>query len=99
MLHSKIETIQNGYVINNKPKFSKKTAFSPSTLTWNHGECPRFWYLAFEGAIFEDNSDAYGVANRTSGTLSHDRIQDAMIKAGILDETMELETERKYGKQ
>ena len=94
-----IKAIENGYTAKIKPKFTKKQYFSPSTLTWGAGECARFWYLAFDGAIFHDDADAYGVANRTSGTLSHDRIQDAMINAGILDETMEFETERKYGKQ
>ena len=94
-----IKAIERGYTANIKPKFTKKQYFSPSTLTWGSGECARFWYLAFDGAVFHDDADAYGVANRTSGSLSHDRIQDAMINAGILDETMELETERKYGKQ
>jgi CRISPR/Cas system-associated exonuclease Cas4 (RecB family) len=94
-----IEAIEHGYTAEIKPKFTKKYSFSPSTLTWGPGECARFWYLAFDGAVFEDNADAYGVANRTSGSLSHDRIQDAMIKADILDKDMEFETERKYGKQ
>ena len=94
-----IAAIEAGYTADIKPKFTKKYSFSPSTLTWNHGECARFWYLAFDGAVFHDDADAYGVANRTSGTLSHDRIQDAMIKANVLDETMEFETDRKYGKQ
>jgi hypothetical protein len=94
-----IEAIQQGYIADIKPKFTKKYSFSPSTLTWGPGECSRFWYLAFDGAVFYDNADPYGVANRNSGSLSHDRIQDAMISADILDKTMEFETDRKYGKQ
>jgi CRISPR/Cas system-associated exonuclease Cas4 (RecB family) len=94
-----VEAIQQGYVADIKPKFTKKYSFSPSGLAWGSGECARFWYLAFDGAVFYDNADPYGVANRNSGTLSHDRIQDAMISADILDKTMEFETERKYGKQ
>jgi CRISPR/Cas system-associated exonuclease Cas4 (RecB family) len=78
-----IEKINSGYTINNIPKHTQKKTFAPSTLTWNHGECARYWYLAFNGAEFEDNADAYGVANRTSGTMSHNRIQDAMLNAGI----------------
>jgi CRISPR/Cas system-associated exonuclease Cas4 (RecB family) len=81
-----IEKIQSGYTINNTPKHQQKKTFAPSTLTWNHGECARYWYLAFSGAEFEDNADAYGVANRTSGTLSHNRIQDAMLNAGVAKE-------------
>ena len=94
-----VDAIQQGYVADIKPKFTKKYTFSPSTLTYGAGECARFWYLAFDGAVFYDNADPYGVANRTNGSLSHDRIQDAMIKADILDKDMEFETERKYGKQ
>jgi CRISPR/Cas system-associated exonuclease Cas4 (RecB family) len=81
-----IEKIESGYTINNTPKHQQKKTFAPSTLTWNHGECARYWYLAFNGAEFEDNADAYGVANRTSGTLSHNRIQDAMLNAGVAKE-------------
>jgi CRISPR/Cas system-associated exonuclease Cas4 (RecB family) len=79
-LISKIET---GYVVNNIPKHTQKKTFAPSTIAYNHGECARYWYLAFDGVEFEDNSDAYGVANRTNGTLSHARIQQAMMDAGI----------------
>lgn len=94
------EAIQAGYTAKLKPKFSKKTTFAPSTLTYGAGECARYWYLAFDGAIFHDNADAYGVANRTSGTLSHDRIQDAVMNAGLLYEGMEFDPEpSKYKKQ
>jgi CRISPR/Cas system-associated exonuclease Cas4 (RecB family) len=95
-----VEAIQQGYVADIKPKFTKKYSFSPSGLAWGSGECARFWYLAFDGQVFYDDASPFGVANRNSGTLSHDRIQDAMISADILDKTMEFETtERKYGKQ
>lgn len=82
-----IEAINNGYTVKNLPKHTQKKTFAPSTLTWNHGECARYWYLAFDGAEFEDNSDAYGVANRTNGTLAHGRIQEAMANAGIAKES------------
>jgi len=78
-----VEKINTGYTINNEPKHQIKKTFAPSTLVYNHGECPRYWYLAFSGATFEDNSDAFGVANRTNGTKSHDRIQQALINSGI----------------
>lgn len=94
------EVISQGYVAKIKPKFTKKYSFSPSTLVYGAGECARFWYLAFDGQIFYDSATPYGVANRNNGSLSHDRIQDAMIDSGILDDSMEFETaERKYGKQ
>ena len=78
-----VEKINTGYTINNEPKHQIKKTFAPSTLVYNHGECPRYWYLAFSGVTFEDNSDAFGVANRTNGTKSHDRIQQALINSGI----------------
>lgn len=82
-----IAKIQHGYIANRGPKFQKKNSFAPSTIAYSHGECPRYWYLAFEGAVFEDNADAYGGANMTSGTKSHERIQQAMADAGILKDS------------
>lgn len=73
-----IEKIQEGYVINRVPKHQTKKSFAPSTIAYSHGECPRYWFLAFNGATFEDNADAYGAANMTAGTKSHERIQEAM---------------------
>jgi CRISPR/Cas system-associated exonuclease Cas4 (RecB family) len=73
-----IEKINSGYTVNRVAKFTTKKTFAPSTIAYSHGECPRYWYLAFEGAVFEDNADAYGAANMTAGTKSHERIQEAM---------------------
>ena len=95
-----IEKIESGYMTKTKPKFTKKNNFSASALTYGAGECPRYWYLAFDGAVHYDNSDAYGVANRTNGSLGHERIQEAIAASGLLDETMEPDPlERKYNKQ
>jgi CRISPR/Cas system-associated exonuclease Cas4 (RecB family) len=79
-----IEKIKSGYTVKRVDKFQTKTSFAPSTIAYSHGECPRYWYLAFEGAMFADNADAYGGANMTAGTKSHERIQQAMEDAGIL---------------
>jgi CRISPR/Cas system-associated exonuclease Cas4 (RecB family) len=79
-----IEKINSGYIANRGPKHQQKKTFAPSTIAYSHGECPRYWYLAFDGQTFEDNADAYGAANMTAGTLSHGRIQAAMKDAGIL---------------
>lgn len=73
-----IEKIRSGYTVNRIDKFTQKKTFAPSTIAFSHGECPRYWYLAFNGAMFEDNADAYGGANMTAGTKSHERIQEAM---------------------
>ena len=79
-----ITKIQSGYTVNRVPKFQQKKTFAPSTIAFSHGECARYWYLAFNGGVFEDNADAYGGANMTNGTKSHERIQQAMRDAGIL---------------
>ena len=81
-----ISKIQHGYIINRVDKFQQKKTFAPSTIAFSHGECPRYWYIAFEGAVFTDNADAYGGANMTAGTKSHERIQQAMMDAGVLKE-------------
>jgi CRISPR/Cas system-associated exonuclease Cas4 (RecB family) len=95
-----VEEMEKGYTIDLKPKFTKKYTFAPSTLTYGAGECARYWYLAFDGAVFTDNADAYGVANRSQGTLSHDRLQGAILKSGLLQEGMEFDPEpSKYKKQ
>jgi CRISPR/Cas system-associated exonuclease Cas4 (RecB family) len=73
-----IQKIQHGYIINRVDKHQQKKTFAPSTIAFSHGECPRYWYIAFEGATFTDNADAYGGANMTAGTKSHERIQQAM---------------------
>ena len=80
------EKIQSGYTVNRISKQTQKKTFAPSTIAYGHGECPRYWYLAFDGQMFEDNADAYGAANMTAGSLSHGRIQKAMKDAGILIE-------------
>ena len=79
-----IDKINYGYIAKRVDKFQTKKTFAPSTIAFSHGECPRYWYLAFEGANFTDNADAYGGANMTAGTKSHERIQQAMADAGIL---------------
>lgn len=73
-----IEKINSGYTIKRVAKQTQKKSFAPSTLAFSHGECARYWYLAFDGGMFEDNADAYGAANMTAGTKSHERIQEAM---------------------
>lgn len=94
-----IAKIHEGYTSSRSAKHQQKKSFAPSTIAYGHGECPRYWYLAFQGGTFEDYSDAYAVANMTSGTLSHSRIQTAMLNAGLakpfVDDNNELTTEFK----
>jgi CRISPR/Cas system-associated exonuclease Cas4 (RecB family) len=79
-----IEKIKSGYIANRGPRHQQKKTFAPSTIAYGHGECARYWFLAFEGGTFEDNADAFAGANMTNGTKSHERIQKAMEDAGFL---------------
>jgi len=92
-----IDKINSGYIANRGPKHTTKKTFAPSTLAWGYGECPRYWYLAFEGNIFESSDTPYGVANMTSGTMSHDRIQQAMLDSGVAVPYIDEEKTEKTG--
>lgn len=81
-----ISKIEEGYTINRKSEFKTKKSFSPSTLVYGSGACPRYWFLAFSGAEFEDDADAYAAANMQSGIDAHARIQKAITDAGIMVE-------------
>lgn len=61
-----------------------KVSFSPSSLGYGSGNCPRYWYLAFNGAFFIDDNDAISIANMAQGTQAHERIQSAIKKMGLL---------------
>lgn len=55
--------------------FTQKKSFSPSSVGYGYGNCPRYWYMAFTGANFVDDNDAQAVANMQYGTEAHARLQ------------------------
>jgi len=63
-----------------KAGFTQKKTFAPSTIGYGHGKCARYWYLAFNGAEFEDTADYKGKANMENGTFVHDRLQSRLSK-------------------
>lgn len=69
----------------NRSGFKTKKSFSPSTLGWNHGTCPRYWYIAFSGAEFVEEIDSMSQANMDNGSYSHERIQKTIGQMGILE--------------
>ena len=79
-----VDKIKEGYALQRKASFKKRDSFTPSTLTYGAGKCPRFWYLWFEGNESDVKTDWYSVANMDSGTDRHGRIEKAMESAGIL---------------
>jgi hypothetical protein len=53
----------------NQSGFKQKTTFSPSTIGYGHGNCGRYWFIAFEGAEFEEKFDAMARANMENGKV------------------------------
>ena len=70
----------------NGVSFKKKNTFSPSTVGYGYGTCPRYWSLAFTGTEFKDSFNAQGMAAMNAGSQAHERIQGAMQKADLVKE-------------
>lgn len=77
--------LDDAYLATKRPDQKQtKVSFSPSSLGYGSGNCPRYWYLAFSGAMFIDNNYAQAIANMAQGTQAHERIQDLIKKMGVL---------------
>lgn len=87
-----IKALEGAYLEQKRPnKFTKKQTFSPSSIGYGHAVCPRYWYLAFDGAPFVETNDAKSVAVMDSGTAAHSRLQKSLRLAGVLaDEEVEV---------
>jgi CRISPR-associated protein Cas4 len=59
----------------NKKEFIKKDTFSPSTIGYQSGRCPRRWVMAFRGAEFNQQYESQSADTMASGTDAHERIQ------------------------
>jgi CRISPR/Cas system-associated exonuclease Cas4 (RecB family) len=70
----------------NLDRYAKKHTFSPSTVGYGYGMCPRYWFIAFNGCDFEDNFDAIAIANMENGKQAHERIQTLLEGAGLAKE-------------
>lgn len=64
-------------------KETTKVSFAPSGLGYS-GSCPRYWFYAFNGSMFEYSSDPLAVANMNAGTDSGARLAKMLDRAGIL---------------
>lgn len=64
-------------------EFTQKKTFSPSGVGYGNGNCPRYWFIAFNGAEFTNETDSMGVSNMDNGTYVHDRIQKNMAKTSV----------------
>lgn len=79
------QALEEAYLLNQRqPSFKKKKTFSPSSIGYGNATCARYWYIAFDGAVFEENNDALGIANMAYGTDAHARIEKLFEDAGLL---------------
>jgi CRISPR/Cas system-associated exonuclease Cas4 (RecB family) len=90
--HKLALALEEAYLMQRRPaKFTKKQTFSPSSIGYGNATCARYWYLAFDGAVFEDDNDALGIANMSYGTQAHTRIEKLFKDAGLLiDQEIEI---------
>lgn len=80
-----LNALEQGYLMQKRAdQHTQKQTFSPSSLAYGHGTCPRYWYLAFEGNDFVETTDAKGVVTMANGTAAHSRIQEALTSAGVM---------------
>lgn len=65
----------------------RKKTFSPSSIGYGHGNCARYWFIAFTGEEFDEKFDATAIANMLNGTYAHERLQKIIEDTGVLKET------------
>ncbi len=76
---------EDGYLLQKREdKLTTKKTFSPSSIGYGHGTCPRYWALAFNGVVFKDNTDPLGFATMASGTAAHTRLEKLLEAQGCL---------------
>jgi CRISPR/Cas system-associated exonuclease Cas4 (RecB family) len=82
-------------VINSKARkdsFKTKKSFSPSGVGYGSGTCPRYWFLAFSGVEFVEQTDALGILNMENGSYVHERLQkmltDSDLEVSLEDEIL-----------
>ena len=90
------EMLDNAYLNTKRGnQVTTKTSFSPSSFGYGNGTCPRYWYMAFSGAMFIDDNDAQAIANMSQGTQAHERLQKLIASSGKLKHE-ELEIKNEY---
>lgn len=80
-----ISVIEDAYLKSRRPnQFTLKVSFAPSSIGYGNANCPRYWYLAFDGGDFVENTEARNLAMMQSGTDAHARLQRTLAAAEIL---------------
>jgi CRISPR/Cas system-associated exonuclease Cas4 (RecB family) len=94
--HAIARIVEQGYLnMRRESGVIQKQTFSPSTIGYGHGTCPRYWYIAFTGAWFDESrTDAMGMAAMGYGTDEHAKLEKMFEDAGILvDKEIEIKIE------
>jgi CRISPR/Cas system-associated exonuclease Cas4 (RecB family) len=88
------EKLEAAYLtLDNRDKFTTKKSFAPSSVGYGKGNCPRYWFYAFNGVEFVEDNDALSKANMMYGTEAGKRIAALLDEAGLL---IEAEVEVKH---
>lgn len=87
------EIIEAGFDTYNTERYRQKKSFAPSQIGFGHGKCPRYWYIAFDGAMFVEENDATGIGNMKSGIASHERIGDLLKRSDLQLKGLEVKLE------
>jgi CRISPR/Cas system-associated exonuclease Cas4 (RecB family) len=85
--------IEDAYESYNGIVETKKKSFAPSKIGFGSGRCPRYWYIAFDGAPFDDKKTAKSVANMRSGIDAHERLGELFKRSTLEVEHIELPLE------
>jgi CRISPR/Cas system-associated exonuclease Cas4 (RecB family) len=88
-----IKIIEDAYESYNEVVETKKKSFAPSKIGYGSGKCPRYWYIAFDGAEFDDPKDARAIANMKNGIASHDRLGELFKRSSLEIESIERKLE------
>lgn len=83
--------IDRAYEAMNEPVYKQKTSFAPSTIGYGHGKCPRYWYIAFDGAMFVEVRKGEDYANMQTGTDAHERLGQLLESSDLDIKALELE--------
>lgn len=75
--------IEDAYASYNEVVETKKKSFAPSKIGFGSGRCPRYWFIAFEGAPFDDPKDPKSIANMKSGIAAHDRLGELFKRSKL----------------
>jgi len=87
------EIIEDAYASYNGIVETKKKSFAPSKIGFGSGRCPRYWYIAFDGAPFDDVKTPKSVANMRSGIDAHERLGELFKRSTLDVEHIELPLE------